>query len=302
MKDQRKTEIKVGLTVLAAILIFLWIFGWAKNISIRSTENIIKVSFQNVAGLEIGDPVTVNGFRKGYVNDMKVLPNEVIVEIALDNDVSLKKDARFSISMLDLMGGKKVEIYPGESSEVLDLTEIHHGIFLSDIPAVMSLLGSVQDDLVTVLKDVKVTLSSMNQYLTDEKFSSDIKQSLKNLNSLTAEINSLVQQNKNNIKVLTDNAILLTENSNQLIKTNEQNIHDLIKNMIEVANRSNQLLNDVSRLTNETLQQQNNLGKILYDEEMMKDIKSSLRQVNELTSILIEQLKGKGINVDANIF
>ncbi|MCX8105366.1 MAG: MlaD family protein [Ignavibacterium album] len=302
MKDQRKTEIKVGLTVLAAILIFLWIFGWAKNISIRSTENIIKVSFQNVAGLEIGDPVTVNGFRKGYVNDMKVLPNEVIVEIALDNDVSLKKDARFSISMLDLMGGKKVEIYPGESSEVLDLTEIHHGIFLSDIPAVMSLLGSVQDDLVTVLKDVKVTLSSMNQYLTDEKFSSDIKQSLKNLNSLTAEINSLVQQNKDNIKVLTDNAILLTENSNQLIKTNEQNIHDLIKNMNEVANRSNQLLNDVSRLTNETLQQQNNLGKILYDEEMMKDIKSSLRQVNELTSILIEQLKGKGINVDANIF
>lgn len=302
MKDQRKTEIKVGLTVLAAILIFLWIFGWAKNISIRSTENIIKVSFQNVAGLEIGDPVTVNGFRKGYVNDMKVLPNEVIVEIALDNDVSLKKDARFSISMLDLMGGKKVEIYPGESSEVLDLTEIHHGIFLSDIPAVMSLLGSVQDDLVTVLKDVKVTLSSMNQYLTDEKFSSDIKQSLKNLNSLTAEINSLVQQNKDNIKVLTDNAILLTENSNQLIKTNEQNIHDLIKNMNEVANRSNQLLNDVSRLTNETLQQQNNLGKILYDEELMKDIKSSLRQVNELTSILIEQLKGKGINVDANIF
>lgn len=302
MKDQRKTEIKVGLTVLAAILIFLWIFGWAKNISIRSTENIIKVSFQNVAGLEIGDPVTVNGFRKGYVNDMKVLPNEVIVEIALDNDVSLKKDARFSISMLDLMGGKKVEIYPGESSEVLDLTEIHHGIFLSDIPAVMSLLGSVQDDLVTVLKDVKVTLSSMNQYLTDEKFSFDIKQSLKNLNSLTAEINSLVQQNKDNIKVLTDNAILLTENSNQLIKTNEQNIHDLIKNMNEVANRSNQLLNDVSRLTNETLQQQNNLGKILYDEEMMKDIKSSLRQVNELTSILIEQLKGKGINVDANIF
>jgi|UniRef100_A0A7V2ZJW8 phospholipid/cholesterol/gamma-HCH transport system substrate-binding protein len=302
MKDQRKTEIKVGLTVLAAILIFLWIFGWAKNISIRSTENIIKVSFQNVAGLEIGDPVTVNGFRKGYVNDMKVLPNEVIVEIALDNDVSLKKDARFSISMLDLMGGKKVEIYPGESSEVLDLTEIHHGIFLSDIPAVMSLLGSVQDDLVTVLKDVKVTLSSMNQYLTDEKFSSDIKQSLKNLNSLTAEISSLVQQNKNNIKVLTDNAILLTENSNQLIKTNEQNIHDLIKNMNEVANRSNQLLNDVSRLTNETLQQQNNLGKILYDEELLKDIKSSLRQVNELTSILIEQLKGKGINVDANIF
>lgn len=302
MKDERKTEIKVGITVLAAIIIFLWIFGWAKNISIRSTENLIKVSFKNVAGLEIGDPVTVNGFRKGYVNDMKVLPNEVIVEIAVDNDVSLKEDARFSISMLDLMGGKKVEIYPGEASASLNLNEIHHGIFLSDIPAVMSLLGSVQDDLVTVLKDVKITLSSMNNYLTDESLSSDIKQSLKNLNTLTSEVNELIKQNRENFKQLTENAVTLTEKTNNLIKSNEQNLNDLLKNLNEVTNKSNKLLSDINKLTNETLSKQNNLGKLLYDEEMMRDIKATLRQVNELTSILIEQLKGKGINVDANIF
>lgn len=302
MKDERKTEIKVGITVLAAIIIFLWIFGWAKNISIRSTENLIKVSFKNVAGLEIGDPVTVNGFRKGYVNDMKVLPNEVIVEIAVDNDVSLKEDARFSISMLDLMGGKKVEIYPGEASASLNLNEIHHGIFLSDIPAVMSLLGSVQDDLVTVLKDVKITLSSMNNYLTDESLSSDIKQSLKNLNTLTSEVNELIKQNRENFKQLTENAVTLTEKTNNLIKNNEQNLTDLLKNLNEVTNKSNKLLSDINKLTNETLSKQNNLGKLLYDEEMMRDIKATLRQVNELTSILIEQLKGKGINVDANIF
>lgn len=302
MKDQRKTEIKVGLTVLAAIIIFLWIFGWAKNISIRSTENIIKVSFRNVAGLEIGDPVTVNGLRKGYVNDMKVLTNEVIVEIALDNDVILKEDATFSVSMLDLMGGKKIEIYPGESSVALNLKEIHHGVFLSDIPAVMSLLGSVQDDLVTVLKDVKLTLSSVNQYLTDEKLSNDLKQSLKNFNSLTAEINDLLKQNKENMKLLTNNVISLTENTNRLIETNEQNVSDLLKHMNEVVEKSNKLLTNVNQLSDETLQKQNNLGKILYDEELIKNIKTSLKQINELTSILIEQLKGKGINVDANIF
>ncbi|WP_337871870.1 MlaD family protein [Ignavibacterium sp.] len=302
MKDERKTEIKVGITVLAAILIFLWIFGWAKNISIRSTENLIKVSFKNVAGLEIGDPVTINGFRKGYVNDMKVLPNEVIVEIAIDNDITLKEDARFSISMLDLMGGKKVEIYPGEASASLNLNEIHHGIFLSDIPAVMSLLGSVQDDLVTVLKDVKITLSSMNNYLTDESLSLDIKQSLKNLNTLTSEVNELIKQNKENFKQLTENAVTLTDKTNNLIRNNEQNLTDLLKNLNEVTNKSNKLLNDINKLTDETFSKKNNLGKLLYDEEMMRDIKATLKQVNELTSILIEQLKGKGVNVDANIF
>jgi len=302
MKDERKTEIKVGLTVLVAILIFLWIFGWAKNISIRSTENTIKVSFKNVAGLEIGDPVTVNGLRKGYVNEMKVLPNEVIVEISLDNDVQLKEDAKFSISMLDLMGGKKIEIFPGESNTALNLNEIHKGVFLSDIPAVMSLLGSVQDDLVTVLKDVKITLSSVNGYLTDESLTSDIKQSLKNLNQLTSEMNEVLKQNKDNLKLLTENAVALTDKTNNLVKNNEQNITELLKNLNEVVIKSDKLINDITQLTNETMKQKNNIGKLLYDEEMMHDIKATLKQVNELTSILIEQLKGKGINVDANIF
>jgi hypothetical protein len=50
------------------------------------------------------------------------------------------------------------------------------------------------------------------------------------------------------------------------------------------------------------MNQQNNIGKLLYDENIIKDLKLTLKQVNELTSILIEQLKNEGVNVDANIF
>lgn len=302
MKNQRKTEIKVGLTVLLAIIIFLWIFGWAKNLSIRASENFVKVTFRNVAGLEIGDPVTVNGLRKGYVNKMKALSNQVIVELAVDNDIQLKDDAEFSITMLDLMGGKKVEIYPGQSSQLLDLTKTHEGKFLSDIPAVMALIGSVQDDLIKVMKDVKITLSSMNKLLTDEKLSSDLKNSLQNLNQLTLEVNDLIKQNKDDIKKLTSNTIALTEKTQSFIENNEKEFTDLLKNLNSVVMQSEKIMKDVNKLTSETLKQENNLGKILYDEQMMSDIKNSLKQLNELTTILIEQLKGKGINVDANIF
>ncbi len=44
--------------------------------------------------------------RKGYVKEMLVEPNNVLVELSIDNDVQLKEDATFAISMLDLMGGK----------------------------------------------------------------------------------------------------------------------------------------------------------------------------------------------------
>ena len=203
MKDERKTEIRVGLTVLVGILVFIWILGWAKNFSIKSNEHFIKVRFTNVSGLEIGDQVTVNGMRKGYVKEMLVEPNNVLVELSIDNDVQLKEDASFAISMLDLMGGKKIEVFPGTSSQVYDNSKISEGTFYADVPSVMSLFGSVQDDLVTVLKDVKISLHSLNKYLTDEKLNADVKKSLSNLSLLTEKLNVMIAENRNDVRSLT---------------------------------------------------------------------------------------------------
>lgn len=302
MKDEKKTEIRVGLTVLVGILVFIWILGWAKNFSLQSNEQIVNVKFDNVAGLEIGDPVTVNGVKKGYVKEMKVEPNYVIVELLIDKDVQLKQDATFAISMLDLMGGKKVEVFPGESANPLDENKLAAGIFYADIPSVMSLFGSVQDDLVTVLKDVKISLHSMNKYLTDEKLSDNIRSSMANLNELTKKINSILNENRNDIKSLTTNAAELTQKSNELLTENKENIKELVVNLKTVFLKSDTLLTDLNSLTKETMNQQNNIGKLLYDENVIKDLKQTLKQVNELTSILIDQLKHDGVNVDANIF
>ena len=302
MKDEKRTEIKVGITVLVGILFFIWIFGWAKNFSLQSNEQLIKIRFNNVAGLEIGDKVTVNGLRKGYVKDMHVEPNYVLVEVSIDNDVHLKKDATFAISMLDLMGGKKVEVFPGETTESYDINKTAEGKFYADIPSVMSLFGSVQDDLVTVLKDVKISLHSMNKYLTDEKLSKDVKTSVKNLTELTAKLNSILSENRNDIKQLTSNAVELTKKSNEILTDNQENINELFSNLKTVVNKSDTLLSKLSTFTEQTMDQQNNIGKLIYDENIIKDLKQTLKQVNELTSILIEQLKTDGVNVDAHIF
>lgn len=302
MKNERKTEIRVGLTVLVGILVFIWILGWAKNFSLQSNEQFVKVRFTNVSGLEIGDQVTVNGMRKGYVKEMTVEPNNVVVELSIDNDIKLKEDASFAISMLDLMGGKKVEVFPGSSSTNYNKNKISSGTFYADIPSVMSLFGSVQDDLVAILKDVKVSLHSLNKYITDEKMSSDVKTSLSNLSLLSDKLNIMLAENRSDIKSLTKNAVELTETSNQILSSNKENINQLFADLKNVFQKSDTLLTDLNNLTKETMNQQNNVGKLLYDEDVIKDLKQTLKQVNNLTSILIEQLKNDGINVDANIF
>jgi len=134
MKDQRKTELKVGIAVIVGLILFIWILTWAKNFSLSTTEKSILVSFKNVSGLEIGDEVSINGVKKGFVDDFKIEGDNVIVKLSLENDTPIKEDAVFRIAMLDLMGGKKVEISPGSSGKLLDYSQVQAGTFYADIP------------------------------------------------------------------------------------------------------------------------------------------------------------------------
>ena len=302
MKDQRKTEIRVGITVIVGLIIFLWILGWAKNFSLTSNQINIHVKFNSVSGLEIGDYVAVNGVRKGFVKDFNIKGNSVIVNLSIDNDVKLKRDATFSISMLDLMGGKKVNINPGTSSEPLDYNEIQNGIFYADIPEVMSMLGAVEGDIPSIIKDIKITLNSLNNYLNDNTLNVDIKTSISNLSKASQKLNILIDENRESIKQLTQNTVKLTENANDFLNNNKTSLKSSVEKLGIVLSKTDSLLTNMNKISGEINNKQNNIGKILYDEKLYDNLSQSLTQLNELTKILIEQLKGKGVNVDAHVF
>lgn len=302
MKDQRKTEIKVGITVVLGILIFVWVFGWAKNLTVGSERKEISVKFSSVAGLEIGDPVTINGVRKGYVDDILIKGNEVVTVLNLEKEVNLKTDATFSVMMLDLMGGKKIEVNPGSASEEIDYIKMQNGEFLGDIASAMAMLGTVQNDLVDVIKEVKVTLSSVNKTLTDQQFNNDLKSSVSNLVVLTENLNSLLKANSGEINKLLKSGNELAQNVNDFIKTNRDSISQTLSAVQDVLKESKSMLVKVNTLIDQTNMSENNLGKILNDPKLLEDIKESISHVKDLTRILVEQLKAKGIEVNAHIF
>ncbi len=301
MRDQRKTEIRVGITVIIGLLIFIWILSWAKNFSLTSNQNTILVKFSSVSGLEKGDYVAVNGVRKGFVDDFNIQGDNVIVKLSIDNDVVLKKDAKFSISMLDLMGGKKVNVNPGTSQESLNYSEIQKGIFYADIPEVMSMLGAVEGDIPSIVKDMKITLASLNNYLNDNNLNTDIKTSISNLSRASQKLNTLLDENMNGIKKLTQNTVELTENANEFLIKNKTSLNSSVEELKIVLTKTDSLLTKINKFSDEISNKENNAGKILYDEKVYNNLSQSLTQLNELTKILIEQLKGKGVNIDAHL-
>lgn len=301
MKDEKKTEIKVGITVLIALLALIWIIGWAKNSSLASARETLTVRFGSVSGLSVGDQVTVNGVKKGYVDAITVEQSTVLVRLSIDPDVKLKDDASFNVEMLDLMGGKKVEITPGESAANLDMSKIAQGDFAADIPYVMKTVGHMTKELPRMLKSLDSTMSMVNKMLTDEMASQNLKTSLTELKNITIKVNDLLDKNSAQITTLVANSNKLVTDTKDVLNSNKADISATIKQASELTQNANKIITKLDSFMGETRDQKNNLGKLLYNDSLLVQIKELTGSLQQTVNVLNTQLTGKGVNVRAKI-
>jgi phospholipid/cholesterol/gamma-HCH transport system substrate-binding protein len=302
MKNQKKTEIKVGVTVLVAIVVLLWVLGWAKNFNFNTNEKELSISFNNIAGLLIGDVVSVQGIKEGYVKSISNQNNNVIVEVILSENTNLKEDAKFSIMMIDLMGGKKIEIKPGASENPIDYTKIQKGEFLGDISTTMAAIGSVQDDLVEVIYEIKETLTAFNKIINNSEFVDELESSVFALNKLISKTDKIISDNSSSVTELINNTNELVANSNSLIMENKDNIKTTVEGVNELLSNTDQMISKLDSFFDEIKNKDNNLGKIIYDETLVEDLSITLKNLKELSELINKQLNEKGLKVDAYIF
>ncbi|GJQ64117.1 MAG: hypothetical protein SCALA702_31700 [Melioribacteraceae bacterium] len=302
MNKTKATEVKVGVTVVVGTILILWILGWAKDVDFFSDNTEIKILFNSVAGLETGDRVSVNGVKKGTVERMEAFEDGVLVIATLDPDTDLREDATFSIMMLDLMGGKKIEVSPGVSPTRMDFASVQNGKFSGDISSAMAAISDVQEDLVSVIKEIKISLTNINKFMANEEFANNVEQSVTNLNELLLLLNDVTTENRENLARLIVNVDTLVTSTNTFLAENRNVVGDLSAEITNSLQKTNNLINKITTLTDETASGNNNLGKLLYDEDLLNDLKATIKQTNNLFDILIKQLQDEGVNVDANIF
>jgi phospholipid/cholesterol/gamma-HCH transport system substrate-binding protein len=302
MKNQKATEIKVGITVLLGLIVFIWVLGWAKNFTFTSSYNQLKVNFDNVAGLEIGNNVTVNGVKSGYVSDFYVEGANVIVLLNIAKNIRLNDDACFFLESTDLMGGRRVEIKPGTLTKPLDYSQTYSGTYRTDIAGVVEILSDFQDRFDVIVNETMDVLRSMNSILNDESFRRDLIQGVSNLNRLTVKLEQVLVENREDMKAIAENTREITSDTKIFIKENKENIENALLNLNNVLLKSDSLLTALNNITRETVSGGNNIGKILYDDSVYTNLVESMQAIKELTKIILWQIQDDGIKVDAKIF
>src|SRR6266498_1471262 len=120
MDTTYKQEVRVGALVLFGFATFIALLFWLTDRRVGAQGVRVTVRFDNVAGLDQGDPVMVSGVKVGRVEGVRLLRGgQVDVILNVSRDQRPRIDATAAIAALDLLGSKFIKYSPGVRDEAL---------------------------------------------------------------------------------------------------------------------------------------------------------------------------------------
>lgn len=106
-------EVKTGIVVVVALAMLLYGLNFLKGINIFSHSKKVYAVYSSVEGLLPSNPVLINGFHVGLVQNIKLENNssgKVLVTLLItDNDVKIPKGTIARITS-DFFGNRAIQL------------------------------------------------------------------------------------------------------------------------------------------------------------------------------------------------
>jgi phospholipid/cholesterol/gamma-HCH transport system substrate-binding protein len=311
MKNTKQIELKVGIvSVVGTILLVLGlILGRGYKVSV-STQTI-KFRFPNSGGLQVSSPVVVNGVKRGTVTSVVNDNGSVLVTATIDNIDDLRKDVKARITILEITGGKKIEIFPGTSSEKFNPETEIQGETAADFADLVTQLGLILEQAKHTISQLDTTLTSTNKVLGNKNFATNLQLAVDNATQTLTITREILEQNQTNINQIVKNLKeILSELRNDYsiyepkinrivtrLDTISFQTTNLLENGSATVEKINRSLNQLNDILLEIREGDNLANKIIYNKEFAQRLDSTLRQVSELITFI----QKNGVNVNLRL-
>lgn len=171
-----KPETKLGLFTVVGIAVLGFSLYFLGGLSVTRTYDI-NIKFQDVSGLPVKAPVKLAGVEIGKVKAIKIEDGGVVVVAAVDENIPLYKDTRFSVVMTGIIGTKYLKAVKGSAAAgVLKPGDYVQGT--DEVP---------MDVMITqTMASIKELVDSVHQ---QGQFGKNLNASLQEVRQLSANLN-----------------------------------------------------------------------------------------------------------------
>ena len=290
-------EFKVGLFAIIAIGALYIGFYYLKGEDFFSDTHKYYVKYSNIGGLEVSNPVKINGVNVGRVSDKKLIQgkkeNEVVVELDLEGNIILGKGATATLES-DFLGNISIYLDNGDLSEPIAYGDTINGLLAKGIEDLL------KESALPVANNLEVTIKKVNAILDNLTGNGDkINEMMDNYTKASYDIRRLINTSRTNLDSLTIHYNQVAKSLNQrlmdtkpLIKKYGQ-LADSLKS-IEVQVTLNKLNATMDSL-NITIGKLNNgtgtLGKLLNNDSLYVNLNQSLEDLDKMLIHMNEEPK-----------
>lgn len=305
------TEVKVGAVTLLSVFLLLAGIVIGKGILARTGFTTITMKMPSSGGVEIASPILVNGVKRGAVTAVQPVIGGVVITASIDNISDLRKDALAKIMILEITGGRKIEITPGTSNDVLLAQDTIRGIYTGDIADLISIIGEVGPDLKNIVRNLDTIAAQGSKLLADGKVVGDARKAITNLTEVSETANSLLKQNKGSINTIVNDLTVTTDELRHLVKSNSPKVDKLVvqldstlveaRKLIKTGDKAvagvDDLVKNVDGFISDAKNKDNLIHKFVYDADFNRRLDSTIARLQ----VFLDNLPRDGINVNVRL-
>jgi phospholipid/cholesterol/gamma-HCH transport system substrate-binding protein len=297
---QNKKEFLIGFVAILTLMLFYWGFNFLKGEDIFSKDRKFTVVYNKISGLNVSNPVVVNGFRIGRVSDLYFQPNDplahIVVEIQITSDIHIPKNSIARITS-DFLGVNTIEIDLGNSPEEAVGGDTLRGLIAT----------SLQEEFSQQLMPFKIKaekmMASMDsvlegfRYIFNRETQDNLGKAIKsiyvtfdNMERASDELNKMMVEERVRLRNVMDNATEITANLAQ----NSKEIDNILNNFSDISDSLARVdfartINDVDKalisftaITDKINRGEGTLGQLVQNDTLYYELESASRELNEL--------------------
>jgi phospholipid/cholesterol/gamma-HCH transport system substrate-binding protein len=293
-------EVKVGVTALVTILVFIWLYNFLKGKDLFSSTNSYYAVYNQINGLAESSPVEINGYKVGVVQSIVFLKDgtgRLVVKMSVVKGFDLPEKTVATVTTATVLAGMKIRLVFGNGPGIYKNGDTIPGILEDGILTRLgSELGPVKDKVVSMIGTLDSVLTGINNLINPE-LSKNLNGSMANLNHFTKNLDDVMSSREAELKSMLADlsrfSKMLSDKSNKLGTTldNLQTITDTlaaadlyktVTNLKSTLERTSQLMDGINKgkgtagqlFTNDSLYKSLNNGIASLD-SLLKDVKAN---------------------------
>jgi phospholipid/cholesterol/gamma-HCH transport system substrate-binding protein len=288
-----KKEIKIGIFVLAALVIFAYFIIKTESCSeflSKGKRYPLLARFATVAGMHTSAPVRLAGVKIGLVEEIGLEGRHAIVRMMIDNRYQLLADARAIISTVGFVGEKYIEIVYKEEFNQPQPAVIQPGGEIQTLePFNLDELKSKFDD---IYESVMRITASIDDILSDGKSQESLRASLINLREISDSLRVMTREGGPAARAVEGMALIAARlqrtiaQADLLIAAANKEFAGadggILDDLRAASARIEGISSDLLAVSSDLRQGRGTAGKLLHDEGLYKKIDDSVTAVNSL--------------------